>query len=667
MHALSQSFLGLEFQTSCTDVLYVTFEKRPICFTDCLQTQGKSLKFPFFSVVFRQNGSPALYLGKDAWVAIVTHLFYFISYKLLLYLLRIFWGATTLDRALSSPFLMRKGRIEKMRNRIKEIVEEKYKEIADSGALPKSEVASDHIISVPRQEHHGDYASNFCMVMASRLKCAPRKIAEKLLPQLGQEALFERVEVAGPGFLNFFLSPVFWQKNLLTMKEMGQEYGKTDVGQGEKVLVEFVSANPTGPLHVGHGRGAAVGDSLCRVLAMAGFDVTSEYYINDVGNQMQTLGRSVFLRYQEFFGKDVDFPPECYQGDYIIDIARKIAQEYGDRFLDDEFTKHAEFFINKAVSEIFGGIKKDLEDFRVKFDNWFSERSLHESSLVEETIHELKKAGKIYEKEGALWFKTSDYGDEKDRVVRRSNGVLTYFAADIAYHRNKFERGFQKLVDIWGADHHGYIPRVKAAIAAMDFDPDALDVLLVQLVNLIEQGQVKAMSTRAGEFVTLREVMDDVGADAARFIFLTRRCDSHLDFDLDLARSQSQENPVYYVQYAHARLASVFRMAKDSGIVLRAAEDVDLSKLQDPEEMKILKLLAGFPDMVAQSALALEPHRISYYLTELAGLLHKYYTKHRFIGDDPEVTQARLLLADVIKTVLKNGLGLLGVSAPEKM
>ncbi len=554
-----------------------------------------------------------------------------------------------------------------MRTRIKKIVEETYEGLSSQGRLPRANVAPDHSISVPKLEKHGDYASNFCMVMASALRMAPRKIAEGMKAGLEKEGLFERVDVAGPGFLNVFLSPGFWQENLLEIKKRGREYGSSDAGKGRKVLVEFVSANPTGPLHVGHGRGAAVGDSLCRVLRMAGYQVTSEYYINDVGNQMQTLGRSVYLRYQEHLGRRIDFPPECYQGDYIRQIAAYIAKEYGDRFLDVDFAEHADFFIDRAVSEIFEGIRNDLDDFRVRFDSWFSERSLHESGLVEKTIEELKASGKIYEKEGALWFRTSDYGDEKDRVVRRSNGVLTYFAADIAYHRNKFQRGFQELVDIWGADHHGYIPRVKAAISAMDFDPEALNVLLVQLVNLIEGGQVKAMSTRAGQFVTLREVIDDVGADAARFIFLTRRCDSHLDFDLDLAKSQSQENPVYYVQYAHARLSSVFRTAREKGVTVMAPREVDLSVLDDPEEMKILKVLASFPETVAQSAAALEPHRISYYLTELAGLLHKYYTTHRFIGDDSKVTQARLLLADVVRTVLKNGLGLLGVSAPDKM
>ncbi len=554
-----------------------------------------------------------------------------------------------------------------MRKVIKEAVEEAFKKLSENGALPVAEPSPSHLISVPKQEQHGDYASNFALVMASVLKMPPRKIAEKIQKALKDNPDFEKIEVAGPGFLNFFFSKSFWHRCLLDIKEQGGGFGHTDTGKGKRVLVEFVSANPTGPLHVGHGRGAAVGDSLCRIMRAAGFEVESEYYINDVGNQMNTLGRSVYLRYLEVFGKEVDFPDECYKGEYIKDIAREIASEHGERFLGEEIDNCLEFFIKEAVSRIFRSIKDDLDLFRVHFDNWFSERTLHDSGYVEETISLLQKKGIIYEKDGALWFRTSDFGDEKDRVVRRSNGVLTYFAADIAYHRKKFERGYDMLVDIWGADHHGYVPRVKAAIKALGHDPERLHVLLVQLVNLLEGGELKAMSTRAGEFVTLRQVLDDVGVDATRFIFLTRKCDSHLDFDLDVARKQSQENPVYYVQYAHARLSSVFSMAKARGIGIVEPEEVDLSLLDDPEEIRLMKFLARFPEVVSGSALSLEPHRISYYLTELAGMLHKYYTTHRFIGDDPGLTQARLLLAEVTRTVLKNGLDLLGVHAPEKM
>ncbi len=554
-----------------------------------------------------------------------------------------------------------------MRKVIKEAVEEAFKKLSEKGELPVAEPPPSHLISVPKQEQHGDYASNFALVMASILKMPPKKIAEKIQDALKDNPDFEKIEVAGPGFLNFFFSKSFWHKCLLDIKERGEGFGHTDTGKGKRVLVEFVSANPTGPLHVGHGRGAAVGDSLCRILRAAGFEVESEYYINDVGNQMNTLGRSVYLRYLEVFGKEVDFPDECYKGEYIKDIARDIASEHGKRFLEEELDNCLEFFVKEAVSRIFRSIKEDLDLFRVHFDNWFSERTLHDSGYVEETISLLKEKGIIYEKDGALWFRTSDFGDEKDRVVKRSNGVLTYFAADIAYHRKKFERGYDLLVDIWGADHHGYVPRVKAAIKALGHDPERLHVLLVQLVNLLEGGKLKAMSTRAGEFVTLRQVLDDVGVDATRFIFLTRKCDSHLDFDLDLARKQSQENPVYYVQYAHARLSSVFAMARERGIETVEPGKVELSLLDDPEEIRLMKFLARFPEVVSGSAVSLEPHRISYYLTELAGMLHKYYTRHRFIGDDPGLTQARLLLADVTRTVLKNGLDLLGVEAPEKM
>ncbi len=554
-----------------------------------------------------------------------------------------------------------------MRKVIKEAVEEAFKKLSEKGELPVAEPPPSHLISVPKQEQHGDYASNFALVMASILKMPPKKIAEKIQDALKDNPDFEKIEVAGPGFLNFFFSKSFWHKCLLDIKERGEGFGHTDTGKGKRVLVEFVSANPTGPLHVGHGRGAAVGDSLCRILRAAGFEVESEYYINDVGNQMNTLGRSVYLRYLEVFGKEVDFPDECYKGEYIKDIARDIVSEHGKRFLEEELDNCLEFFVKEAVSRIFRSIKEDLDLFRVHFDNWFSERTLHDSGYVEETISLLKEKGIIYEKDGALWFRTSDFGDEKDRVVKRSNGVLTYFAADIAYHRKKFERGYDLLVDIWGADHHGYVPRVKAAIKALGHDPERLHVLLVQLVNLLEGGRLRAMSTRAGEFVTLRQVLDDVGVDATRFIFLTRKCDSHLDFDLDLARKQSQENPVYYVQYAHARLSSVFAIARERGIETVEPGKVELSLLDDPEEIRLMKFLARFPEVVSGSAVSLEPHRISYYLTELAGMLHKYYTRHRFIGDDPGLTQARLLLADVTRTVLKNGLDLLGVEAPEKM
>ncbi len=554
-----------------------------------------------------------------------------------------------------------------MRENIKKALARALSECAESGLLPQGKIPEDLQVSRPKHEQHGDFATNAAMILASQLKMPPRKIADALKERLETNDLFSRVDVAGPGFINFFIRPEWWRNNLLTIVKKDSSYGISQSGQGKRVLIEFVSANPTGPLHVGHGRGAAVGDSLARVMRAAGYDVDTEYYINDVGNQMKTLGTSVYLRYQQYFGKEVEFPTECYQGDYIREIAADIAHSEGDRFLDTPVEECVDYFTAAAVKVISASIRKDLENFRVSFDNWFSERTLHQSGLVQKTIDQLKEQGLVYEKEGALWFRSSDYGDEKDRVVRRANGILTYFAADMAYHREKLERGYDMLVDIWGADHHGYIPRVKAVIKALGFEDSKLQVLLVQLVNLLEGGKLRQMSTRAGQFVTLKEVLDDVGVDAARFMFLTRKCDSHLDFDLDLAKSQSQDNPVYYVQYAHARLCSVFRNAESQGMSLNDISTIDTSRLDAPEEIKLMKVLAEFPLTVAGAAQALEPHRISYYLTELASLLHSYYTKYRFIEDDAELGRARLLLAQAVRNVFASGLNLLGVSAPEKM
>lgn len=554
-----------------------------------------------------------------------------------------------------------------MKTRVRDAVIRAHERAVEERGLSETELPAGFQITVPRQEAHGDFSTNLAMILASKAGISPRHVADTLKSILRQDPLFERVEVAGPGFLNLFISTRTWQQNLVRIFRAGRDYGRTETGNGKRVLVEFVSANPTGPLHVGHGRGAAVGDSLARILRTAGFAVETEYYINDVGNQMRTLGSSVYLRYLELFGRRVEFPGEYYQGDYIREIAKAICDREGARYLDVPVEECWPHFTKEAVEAISAGIRKDLQDFDVYFDNWFSERSLHESGMVEKALSILEGKGLVYEKDGALWFKSSGFGDEKDRVVRRSTGELTYFASDIAYHLQKIQRGYDLLVDIWGADHHGYVARVRAAIKALGKEEDSLKVLLVQLVNLIEGGQQKAMSTRAGEFVTLREVMDDVGKDAARFMFLTRRCDSHLDFDLDLARSQGQENPVYYVQYAHARLASVFRKAQDQGVALRDPDEIDTSLLDSPEELKLLKILDAFPQVVAESALALEPHRISYYLTDLAGRFHGYYTRCRFLGEDPGLTQARLLLAAAMKEVFRKGLNLLGVSAPDTM
>jgi arginyl-tRNA synthetase len=430
--------------------------------------------------------------------------------------------------------------------------------------------------------------------------------------------------------------------------------------------VEFVSANPTGPLHIGHGRGAALGDALANLLAATGHTVEREYYINDVGNQILTLGRSLYFRLRELAGAAVEFPADGYQGDYMKDLARDYLAQGGapppPEPQEDDLLRLGRY----AGDVILAGIKRDLDDFGVTFDHWFSETELYRQHLVDQSFTLLKEQGYLYEQDGALWFKATEFGDEKDRVVRRSNGATTYFASDVAYHLHKFRRGFDQVVDIWGADHHGYVPRLQAAVQALGFT-DRLQVILVQLVSLLRQGEPVAMTTRGGTFVTLREVMDEVGKDAARFIFLTRRPDAQLEFDLEVAKQQSSDNPVYYVQYAHARLASVFRQAAAQGIEVQELDPARFPRLTLPEELTILKMLANYPELVEVAARNREPHRITYFLTELAAQLHSYYYKHRFISDDVELTQARFWLVSGVKTVLAHGLGILGVEAPETM
>jgi len=525
-------------------------------------------------------------------------------------------------------------------------------------------------LEIPSLAQHGDYATNAAMVLAKSLKKNPREIAEKLsepITSLGANIL-DRLEIAGPGFINFFIEKEAFRRVLPMVFEQGENFGKTDVGKGRFVQVEFVSANPTGPLHVGHGRGAAVGDALARILEASGYRVHREYYINDVGKQMNILGRSLYLRYLELLGRQIEFPEDHYRGDYMKDLASDFLQEVGTKYLDIPEDEAVSVCSKYAAQKILDGIRKDLEDFRVTYDEWFSEEKLHREGMVESAIDQLRSRGFIYEQDGAVWFKSSLFGDEKDRVIIRSNGAKTYFAADIAYHWNKMQRGFDTIIDIWGADHHGYVPRIKAVVEALGFDPKKLNIILVQLVNLLRGGQPVAMSTRAGEFVTLREVMDEVGVDAARYMFLTRRSDSPLDFDLELAKAQSSENPVYYVQYAHARISSLFAVAAEREVKL----DVEtafkhLDRLEEPQEIQLTKILGEFPFVVKKSAECLEPHRIPYYLHELASTFHAYYNHHRILTDDDALTQARLALAGAIHIVLKNALKLIGLSAPDKM
>ncbi|MBW2054019.1 MAG: arginine--tRNA ligase, partial [Deltaproteobacteria bacterium] len=447
----------------------------------------------------------------------------------------------------------------------------------------------------------------------------------------------------------------------------GPNYGRMDMGQGQKVLVEFVSTNPTGPLHVGHGRGAALGDALARILSATGYDVSREYYVNDTGNQARTLGRSVLYRYLEIYGREVEFTNNLYQGDYIKDLAAEVKEREQDRFLNMPEDEAVEVLYPWAIERVLEGIKDDLASFNIKFDRYFSEKSLDEEGKLTQTLDDLKARGHIYEKDGAVWFRSSSFGDDKDRPVIKSNGDTTYVTPDLVYHREKFLRGYDRLINILGADHHGYVPRLKAGIEAMGFDRTRLKVLLVQMVNWLRGGTPVAMSTRAGEYVTVKEVLDEVGPDAARFIFLSRRPESRLDFDLDVAKSKTSENPVFYVQYAHARITSVFRTASQEGIDLPGPEEADLALLANEEEMALIKHLATFPDLVEGAAANLEPHRVTHYLTELAGLFHPYYNHHRFIGQDAALSEARLYLARCIQQTLANGLELLGVNAPESM
>ena len=525
------------------------------------------------------------------------------------------------------------------------------------------------VIEPPRDPKHGDLAANIAMLLAREAHKNPRELAQIFVEKLPQRcADIEKVEVAGPGVCNVTFSQHFWRKTVCEVEAAGAAYGQSSVGQGRKTLVEYVSANPTGPLHVGHGRGAAVGDSLARLLRKAGFDVETEYYINDAGRQMRILGLSVWLRVKELAGRPVEWPEDYYRGSYIIDIAREMLAE--DPSLPDmEDQAGQDRCYERAMNEILDGIKADLADFRVEHQHWFSEKTLVESGAVKAAFDALTEAGHTFDKDGAFWFATQALGDDKDRVLRKSDGSLTYFASDIAYHHNKFQRGYDWLIDIWGADHHGYVPRMRAAITAMGKPRESFDVVLIQLVNLLQGGKPVSMSTRAGTFETLADVVKEVGADAARFMFLSRKSDTSLDFDLELAKQRSLDNPVYYVQYAHARICAVLRRAEERGITLpAAATDELLAALDTPEDMALLRKMAGFEDMVATAAQALAVHHVSHYLMDLAGMLHSYYAKHQvLLADDTARTLSRLALLRAVSQVLRNGLDLLGVSAPEAM
>jgi len=548
---------------------------------------------------------------------------------------------------------------------LKKLLKKKVEEILKNQLGIEEEVRFD--VDKPRRSEFGDYATNVALVIASRLKRPPIKIAEEIAEVLRREETLEKVEPSPPGFINFTVKRAYYVSQLLKLLKEKENFGRSDIGKGKRVLLEFVSANPTGPLHIGHGRGAAYGDTLARLLKYTGFDVTTEYYINDQGTQMKILGRSVYLRAKELKGEEVEFPEDHYKGSYIYDIAREllgIRQDLLDLPEDEAVEVCKEFALKKILEDI----KTDLANFRVHFDNWFSERELYQKGIVEKVMSILKDKGLIYEKDGALWFKATEFGDEKDRVIRRSNGEYTYFAGDIAYHYDKFKkRGYDICINLWGADHHGYVKRIKAALKAFGVKEESLVVLLIQMVNLIEEGERKSMSTRQGEFVELKELLRDVGVDATRFIFLSRSSDSPLDFDVELAKKQSQENPVYYVQYAHARICSIFRKAKERGIKVPPWDEVNFDLLELPEEIRLLKRFEEFKEVIEASSLGYAPYRITYFLLDLAKDFHEYYTKYRVIGERDELMFARMGLCEACRIVVKSGLDILGVSAPERM
>jgi arginyl-tRNA synthetase len=525
------------------------------------------------------------------------------------------------------------------------------------------------IFEKPKRDGQGDLSTNCAMQLSRLLGEKPAELAKKIAAKLSDDPYLDRVETAGPGFINFFLSPRWMGEVLGEILAEGGMWGSSDLGGGKKVQVEFVSANPTGPLHVGHGRGAAVGDIIANILAFTGWKVEREYYINDAGLQMDLLGLSVQARYFEIAGspEKAPFPEDGYKGRYIYDVAGAIRDQEGERFLSMPAGESLPFFKTFSAGAILDSIKKDLADFGVRFDVWFSEKTLYERDLVSSAMETLKERGYAFGHEGALWFKSSDFTDEKDRVLIRGNGAPTYFASDIAYHKNKFDRGFDRIIDVWGADHHGYVPRMKAGVQSLGRDPQDLDILLIQFVNLLRDGVQVPMSTRSGEFVTLRDVVNEVGADAARFFFAMRRNDSHLDFDLELAKRTSNDNPVYYVQYAHARVCSMLREAGARGGTAPSAREIRGEIFASAEEKKLLSRLSDFPREVEKASRELAPHILVKYVSDLAGDFHSFYNAHRVLGEAEEVTEARLLLVKAAGAVIAAVLGLLGVKAPERM
>ncbi|MFD2215165.1 arginine--tRNA ligase [Metabacillus endolithicus] len=550
---------------------------------------------------------------------------------------------------------------------VKERLKDEIKASVLKAGLAEETQIPDVLLELPKEKAHGDYSTNMAMQLARVAKKAPRAIAEAIVENFDKEkGSIEKIEIAGPGFINFYMNNSYLTDLIPNILKAGVSYGEINVGNKEKVQVEFVSANPTGDLHLGHARGAAVGDSLCNVLAKAGYDVSREYYINDAGNQINNLALSVEARYFQALGKDKEMPEDGYHGEDIVGIGKKLAEEYGDKFVDQSSDERLSFFREYGLKYEMAKLKTDLEEFRVPFDVWYSETSLYHNGKIDNALAALKEKGHIYEEDGATWFRSTTFGDDKDRVLIKNDGSYTYLTPDLAYHKDKLDRGFIKLINVWGADHHGYIPRMKAAIEALGYGKDTLEVEIIQLVHLYKNGEKMKMSKRTGKAVTMRDLIEEVGLDAVRYFFAMRSADTHMDFDLDLAVSKSNENPVYYAQYAHARICSMLRQGEEQGLSFE--DNLKLDEISSEKEFDLLKKLGEFPQAVAEAAQKRIPHRITNYIYDLASTLHSFYNAEKVL--DPENTEksrARLGLMKATQVTLQNALTIIGVSAPEKM
>ncbi len=551
--------------------------------------------------------------------------------------------------------------------KVQQSLKEEIKAAVIQAGLAEEDQIPNVVLEIPKEKAHGDYSTNMAMQLARIAKKAPRLIAEEIVNHIDKEkASIEKIEIAGPGFINFYMNNHYLTKLIPLILNSGEKYGESNSGKGRKVQVEFVSANPTGDLHLGHARGAAVGDSLCNILSMAGYDVTREYYINDAGNQIHNLALSVEARYFQALGMEKEMPEDGYHGEDIVQIGKRLAEEFGDKYIHASEEERYQFFREYGLKYELEKLKKDLENFRVAFDVWYSETSLYENGKIDVALKALKESGYVYEQDGAVWLKSTAFGDDKDRVLIKNDGTYTYLTPDIAYHKDKFDRGFETVINIWGADHHGYIPRVKAALEALGIDSNRLEVEIIQLVHLFKNGEKMKMSKRTGKAVTMRELVEEVGLDAVRYFFAMRSADTHMDFDLDLAVSKSNENPVYYAQYAHARICSILRQAEEQNITYSL--DADFSLIQSEKEYDVLKKLGEFPQVVAVAAERRSPHRVTNYIHELASTFHSFYNAEKVLDlENKNKTVARLSLVKAVQTTLKNALSLIGVSAPEKM